>query len=113
MILYNITICIDKPLEPVLTGFVKGVLVPRLSEIGANNILFSKIRQSEDVKNALTGSDTESFAVQVRLKDADALENLERNLAALLQTAPPGLLQSLQIFCTTLDIVHDPLRRQS
>lgn len=107
MILYNTTFCIDEPQEDKFVDFMKDVYIPAAYACGLYNGLLTKIRVPRE-QNALNGQYAVSYALQLRASSGEAWQMFTGDvLPHLFETMDRSLSQSMQLYCTELDVIHD------
>lgn len=110
MILLNATFCVDEPLESELVDFLKQKYIGTAYAAGLYRGLLTKIRAPHEL-NSISGNYTVSYALQLRAPSDAVADNFStRILPELLAALPAALQQAVNIYCTELDIIHDPDR---
>lgn len=107
MILYNTTFCVDEPFENELVDFIKEIYIPSAYACGMYKALLTKIRAPKE-QNGLNGNLTVNYALQLRAPSDEVCRDFSDELVPrLFESMGRELQQALNVYCTTLDVVHD------
>jgi len=108
MILYNSTFCIDEPLETEFIEFIKDIYLPAAYACGMYKGLLTKIRAPKE-QNGLNGQMTVNYALQLRSPSDEVCNDFTDDvLPRLFEALGKDLQQTLNVYCTILDVIYDP-----
>lgn len=111
MILFNTTYCIDKPCADAFIEYLRDVYIPAAEELGFYAPLITEMRGPGE-PNALTGAETRTFALQLRVPSEDVFNKFQTSvLPGLYSTLGKQFGSSVALFESALDVIHDPSKK--
>ena len=107
MILYNTTFCVDEPYAAELIDFLKTTFIPAAYDSGLYHALLTRVRAPRE-QNGLNGNYTVSYALQLRVPTDEICHKfVDDVLPRIFFNMGHNLQQSLHVYCTELDVIHD------
>ncbi len=111
MILFNTTYCVDKPCANSFIDFLRDTYIPEAEKAGLYAPLLTEMRGSGE-PNALTGAETRTFALQMRVPSEETFKEFrEKTQPKLYAELGKNFGSSAALFESALDVIHDPAKR--
>ena len=111
MILLNITFAVNSDISGDFIDFIRDTYIPLAESSGLYASLLTEVR-TEPQTDALTGTPTRTLALQMRAPSQSVADEFEADvLPRILTLIGSTWGQAVAMFCTTLDVLHDPSRK--